>query len=133
MCVTCMLTSALLLFTPTGSDLSAQQPRSLPLAQDAQIAITEVVKRIPADATTQTLHQGLQQLHGKLAEAASDQEAKAVLTQELTDLRARIAADPNAEQINQVLEDLVIPNDPLMELESSPQSSLDSKRWGWLK
>ncbi|MBL1179393.1 hypothetical protein [Pantanalinema sp. GBBB05] len=133
MCVTCMLTSALLLFTPSGSDLSVQQPRSLPLAQDAQVAITEVVKRIPANATTQALRQGLQQLHGKLAATTSDQEAKVVLDQELLTLRDRIAADPNAEQMNQVLEDLVIPNEPLPELEPSPQSSLKQQRWGWIK
>lgn len=133
MCISCMLTSALLLFTPSGSDLSVQQPRSLPLAQDAQVAITEVVKRIPANTATQALRQGLQQLYGKLAATTSDQEAKAVLDQELPKLRDRVATDPNAAQMNQALEDLVIPNDELTELQVSPQSSLENRQWGWIK
>ena len=131
MCVTCMVTSALLLFTPSGGDLSLNSPRSLPLAQEAQVAITEVTQRIPASQSTQTLHSGLRSLQAKLATAKNDAEAKAILDQELKQLRDRIAVDPNASKINQVLENLVITDTP--ENSSSTPVQQKPKGWGWLK
>ena len=68
MCMTCRVTSALL-FTPSGSDLSLNASRQIPLPQDVRVAITEVVKRVPATAETQDLRQGLQTLHARLASA----------------------------------------------------------------
>lgn len=108
MCMTCLVTSVLILFTPSGSDLSLNSSGSIPLAQDAQVAITQVVGQLPASSETDRLRQSLVALKTQLAHARNDQEAKQILDRELAALSQQIAADPNASEINEALESLLI-------------------------
>lgn len=144
MCMPCLIASALMLFTPSGSDLSLSPNNSIPLAQDAQVAIVQVVDRLPSSAETQLLRNGLEQLKAKLATAKTDVEAKAILDRELVALAQQVGADPNSEVMTQALESLLMGDDQpiLRQLQSHVIQQHQSRSllaqaagssWGWLQ
>jgi repressor of nif and glnA expression len=94
----------------------------MPLARDAQVAIAEVVRRMPASAQTRTLRYGLNELYRELETARNDVEAKVILDRELQELRDEVAADANALEINQTLENMLLEDVPELVFEA-PQST----------
>lgn len=144
MCVTCLVTSALMFFTPSVSDVPSSAGNQVALAQETQAAITQLVKNLPNSSEISVLRDGLEVLQVKLAKAKNDVEAQAILDTELDVLNKRINADPNSWKINEALEEILIidDNDQLIKSLKLPTSKTKNlppvpksqgMNWGWLR
>ncbi|MFE1747657.1 hypothetical protein [Coleofasciculus sp. H7-2] len=144
MCVNCLLVSALMFFTPSVSEVPSNSANQVALAQETQVAIAQLVKNLPNSSETLVLRDGLGNLQVKLAKAKNDAEAQDILDTELASLSQRIAAAPNAGEINEALEDILIVDDNEqlikgLKVKTSPNKSqkaatskVQSLNWGWL-
>ncbi len=117
MCVGCLITSALLVFTPAdGLPPSSATPALAPtptiaLAARKQLAIAATLERLPDGPEMGVLREGLEDLRGKLSVTVDDAEARAVLTRELTALSDRVAADPHADAMFGALDAVIAQNE----------------------
>ena len=68
MCTDCLLISALMLSTPADKAPSNQ----VSVAQETQVAITQMVKQLPKSSDTRLLRSGLLELHSQLATTKND-------------------------------------------------------------
>jgi hypothetical protein len=142
MCVACLVTSALLMFTPGEPDaLTTAKPVSL--AQDTRVAIAEVMEELPTTSDIKVLRDSLKTLDQKLLTTKTDAETDALIDSHLQNLQTQVFANPNAEQVIAALENIVIGD----ELPSDPNSTVlpqnktmkllapkgQGLNWGWVK
>ncbi|OLP15820.1 hypothetical protein BST81_24160 [Leptolyngbya sp. 'hensonii'] len=140
MCTVCLLISTLTLFNPSGLDLSPNPARDISLAQDSQIALTQVMQNLPNTSETQVLREGLTTIRTQLATVETDQEAKAILDRELTVLSQRLMASPNADRVAEILKGMMIedtgsdnnPQAKTLPIDLSVFLKLHNQSWGWL-
>lgn len=78
MCVGCLVTSAILTFSPVQTGTAPQQPQAN-LTQQKQIAIAPVIKQLPASNDVKLLREGLESIQGQLSVAIDDSEAQQIL------------------------------------------------------
>ena len=133
MCTVCLLTSALMMFTPAGDEIKSPQ---ISVAQETQGAIVEMVEELPKSSDTSLLRQGLLTLHSRLANTKNDTQAQTIINSELSALSQRLTNSPHAEEVTEVLEDMLIDEpEPLLKgIKSTPtKPQAKTTNWGWLR
>ncbi|MBW4663968.1 MAG: hypothetical protein KME01_07175 [Chroococcus sp. CMT-3BRIN-NPC107] len=131
MCTACLLFSALTLFTPAG-DIAPSSRVSV--AQETQVAITQMVKQLPRSSDTKLLRSGLLELHSQLATTKNDAEAQQIIDSELNVLSQQLNNSSSGEEVTELLEDMLIEDEPeplVKSLTSAPNKSRPT--WGWLR
>ncbi|KJH70864.1 hypothetical protein [Aliterella atlantica] len=136
MCTVCLLTSALMMFTPAGDEV---KPAQVSVAQETQGAIVEMVEDLPKSSDTTLLRQGLLTLHSRLGTTKNDTQAQNVINNELSALSQRLTNSPHAEEVTELLEDMLIEDEPEPEplvkgvkyAPNKPQAKTNN--WGWLR
>lgn len=134
MCTSCLLFSALMMFTPAGDEV---QSRQIPVALETQGAIVEMVEDLPKSSDTSLLRQGLLSLHSQLATTKNDEQAQEVINSELDALSQRVNNSPHAEEVTELLEDMLIEDEPeplvkgIKYAPTKPQAK--TTNWGWLR
>lgn len=134
MCTVCLLTSALMMFTPAGDEIKSPQ---ISVAQETQGAIVEMVEDLPKSSDTTMLRQGLLTLHSRLETTKNDRQAQNVINNELSSLSQRLTNSPHAEEVTELLEDMLIEDEPeplvkgVKSAPSKPQAK--TTNWGWLR
>ncbi|HEY9846836.1 MAG TPA: hypothetical protein V6D03_11645 [Candidatus Caenarcaniphilales bacterium] len=116
MCVTCLAFSAMTFFSPVTevpqstnelsasvSNVQAIQGKSMPVALEARLSITEMLKRIPNSPETRVLREEFKSLQAKLDGVKDDAKAEAIIDDGLNALSKRIMAEPNSDQLTEVL------------------------------
>jgi hypothetical protein len=134
MCVGCLITSAILTFSPVQTGTAPQQPEAN-LTQQKQVAIARVIKQLPASNDVKLLREGLESIQGQLSVAIDDREAQQILKTEVTSLSQRITADPNGKVMFSTLDRIIAEEDtpPLWQQKSLSSQKISNLRWGWLK
>lgn len=131
MCTGCLLFSTLMLFTPAGD---ATPVKGVSVAQETQVAITQMVKQLPKSSDTTLLRSGLLELHSQLATTKNDTQAQQVINSELNILSQQINNSDSGEEVTELLEDMLIEDEPapqVKSLKSAPNKSMPT--WGWLR
>lgn len=159
MCVGCLVTSALMLFTPVSE---APQPVSAPaanpdvavyatvnddlsLAEQTQIAIADMLSRLPDSPDYRVLHQGLRTFQVRLMDVRDDAEAQQIIDEETRSLNVQMMTAPNYDQLLEAMNTIMEEkdNELLMEQPNINGQQQNSgfttgaateqlKRWGWL-
>lgn len=153
MCVSCLLISTLMIFTPAQAVDQNPDSISIPtynqespsiVAQENQAAIATLLNKLPNSPELDPLRVELNTLYAELGVAQNDAEADLALDRAVEAVRDRFIDNPNVGQIREILMDLrEAEYEKLSEDLSSllfPQqtaSSLNllqsqSSRWGWL-
>ena len=129
MCTGCLLFSALMLFTPAGD---AKQSSGVSVAQETQVAITQMVKQLPKSSDTTLLRSGLLELHSQLATTKNDAQAQQTINSELNILSQQLNNSSSGEEVTELLEDMLIEDEP-EPLVKSLNKSTAKQNWGWLR
>ncbi|WP_009632728.1 hypothetical protein [Synechocystis sp. PCC 7509] len=129
MCTTCLLFSALMLFTPAEN---AAPVNGVSVAQETQVAITQMVKQLPKSSDTTLLRSGLLELHSQLATTKNDAQAQQIIDSELNVLSQQINNSSSGEEVTELLEDMLIEDEP-EPLVKSLNKSTSKPTWGWLR
>lgn len=149
MCLTCLAFSAMTLFTPvTEAPQSAGQPasqvQSMPVAEETQISIAKLLKQMPNSPETRVLREEFQSIQARLAGVKDDTKAEAIISNGLDSLSKRVMAEPNSEQIMEVMMKMleadnqqalkVLKLDTLLSRGYNPVSpnAQEGRSWGWL-
>jgi hypothetical protein len=153
MCVSCLLISTLMIFTPAQAVEQNPDSISIPtynqqsssvVAQENQAAIANLLNKLPDSAELDPLRAELNSLYAELGLAQNDDEADLALDRAVEKVRDRFMDDPNVGQIRSILMDLrEAEYDKLSEDLSSllfPQTIASSqnllsspgRHWGWL-
>ncbi|WP_019498171.1 hypothetical protein [Pseudanabaena sp. PCC 6802] len=134
MCVGCLITSAILAFSPVQTGTAPQQPQAN-LTQQRQIAIARVIKQLPASNDVKLLREGLESIQGQLSVAIDDNEAQQILKTEVASLSQRITADSNGKFMFETLDRIITEDDTpsLWQQKSLSNQKAPSFQWGWLK
>jgi hypothetical protein len=153
MCVSCLLISTLMIFTPAQAVEQNPDSISIPtynqqsssvVAQENQAAIANLLNKLPDSAELDPLRAELNSLYTELGLAQNDDEADLALDRAVEKVRDRFMDDPNVGQIRSILMDLrEAEYDKLSEDLSSllfPQTIASSqnllsspgRHWGWL-
>ncbi len=131
MCTACLLFSTLMLFTPAGD---AAPTKGVSVAQETQVAITQMVKQLPKSADTKLLRSGLLDLHSQLATTKNDTQAQQVINSELNILSQQLNNSDSGEEVTELLEDMLIEDEPAPQVKSlSPTPNKSIPTWGWLR
>lgn len=131
MCTACLLFSALMLFTPAGD---ATPSKGVSVAQETQVAITQMVKQLPKSSDTRLLRSGLLELHSQLATTKNDTQAQEIIDSELNILSQQLSNSSSGEEVTELLEDMLIEDEPTPLVKSlSPAPSKSIPNWGWLR
>lgn len=134
MCVGCLITSAILTFSPVQPGLAPQQPQ-VNFAQQKQVAIARVIKSLPASSDVSMLKEGLSSIQAQLSVAIDETEARKILKTEVADLSQRITADPKGKVMFNALDRAIAETDeaqPLLQSKSLLNGKKHSLNWGWL-
>ncbi len=156
MCVSCLLFSALTLFTPVTaapqaanltpagvSSLGYSQVNSSKVAAETRSAIAQMVAQLPDSPDMRVLREELLSLKAQLAAVKDDAEADKMIDDGLRAMSTRILAEPNAGQIVEHLKGMLADDSQppanssgLKLLKSKTLYSLSlngkSNTWGWL-
>ncbi len=133
MCTACLLFSALMLFTPANN---AAPSNRVSVAQETQVAITQMVKELPKSSDTKLLRSGLLELHSQLATTKNDVQAQQIIDSELNILSQQLRNSSSGEEVTELLEDMLIEDEPAPQTKSSnyaPNKSISKLNWGWLR
>ncbi len=133
MCVGCLITSAILTFSPVQPDLAPQQPQ-VNFAQQQQIAIARVIKNLPESSDVSMLKEGLTSIQAQLSVTIDETEARQILKTEVANLSQRITADPKGKVMFSALDRVIAETDeaqPLFQTKSL-LGKKHSLSWGWL-
>ncbi len=131
MCTGCLLFSTLMMFTPAGDATPANK---VSVAQETQVAITQMVKQLPKSADTTLLRSGLLDLHSQLATTKNDTQAQQVIDSELNILSQQLNNSDSGEEVTELLEDMLIDDEPAPQVKSlSPAPNKSIPTWGWLR
>ena len=131
MCTACLLFSTLMMFTPAGDTAPVNK---VSVAQETQVAITQMVKQLPKSSDTTLLRSGLLELHSQLATTKNDVQAKKIIDSELNILSQQLNNSDSGEEVTELLEDMLIDDEPapqVKSLNSAPNKSIST--WGWLR
>ncbi len=134
MCIGCLVTSAILAFSPVQPGLAPQQPQ-VNFAQQKQVAIARVIKSLPASSDVSMLKEGLSSIQAQLSVAIDENEARQILKTEVADLSQRITADPKGKVMFNALDRVIAETDeaqPLLQSKSLLNGKKHSLNWGWL-
>lgn len=153
MCVSCLLISTLMIFTPAQAVDQNPDSISIPtynqasssvVAQENQAAIATLLNKLPDSPELDPLRLELNALYAELGLAQNDAEADLALDRAVESVRDRFIDNPNVGQIREILMDLrEAEYEKLSEDLSSllfPQPTASSlnllqsqgNRWGWL-
>ena len=153
MCVSCLLISTLMIFTPAQAVEQNPDSISIPtynqesssvVAQENQAAIANLLNKLPDSPELDPLRAELNSLYSELGLAQNDEEADRALDLAVEKDRDRFRDNPNVGQIRSILMDLrEAEYDKLSEDLSSllfPQTTASSlnllsspgSHWGWL-
>ncbi len=153
MCVSCLLISTLMIFTPAQAVDQNPDSISIPtynqesssiVAQENQAAIATLLNKLPNSPELDPLRVELNNLYAELGLAQNDAEADLALDRAVEAVRDRFIDNPNVGQIREILMDLrEAEYEKLSEDLSSllfPQQTASSlnllqsqgSRWGWL-
>lgn len=141
MCTTCLLISAVMLFTPAEKGVQSNHANQISLAQETQVSITELVKQLPNSSDTSLLREGLLSLRSRLSTARNDDHAQEIINDEVASLSQRLSVDHTADEVTEILEALLIEDGdtPLVKRLIKGSSGLpvtpklQEKSWGWLR
>ena len=86
MCTSCLLISAIMMFTPASDGVQANQVNQTPLAQETQVAIVKMVNQLPKSSEMSLLRSGLLSLRSRLATVKNDVQAQNIINSELSSL-----------------------------------------------
>ena len=153
MCVSCLLISTLMVFTPAQAVDQNPDSISIPtynqesssiVAQENQAAIATLLNKLPDSPELDPLRVELNNLYAELGLAQNDAEADLALDRAVEAVRDRFIDNPNVGQIREILMDL---REAEYEKLSGNLSSLlfpqptassvnllqsQGSRWGWL-
>lgn len=153
MCVSCLLISTLMIFTPAQAVDQNPESISIPtynqesssvVAQENQAAIATLLNKLPDSPELDPLRVELNALYAELGLAQNDAEADLALDRAVEAVRDRFIDNPNVGQIREILMDL---REAEYEKLSGDLSSLlfpqptatsvnllqsQGSRWGWL-
>jgi hypothetical protein len=157
MCVSCLLTSAVMLFTPAQGlpepvnvapnvmPEAISIPVQMSVAQETQIAIAEMLTYIPRSPETSLLINGLESLQTQLHGITSDDEADELIKTSLSELSTQMRLAPNSEELFDLLMQIMEQKDTQASLQTSRlqallnnnhsnllASNLQTNAWGWL-
>ncbi len=153
MCVSCLLISTLMVFTPAQAVDQNPDSISIPtynqesssvVAQENQAAIATLLNKLPDSPELDPLRVELNNLYAELGLAQNDAEADLALDRAVEAVRDRFIDNPNVGQIREILMDLreaeyeKLSGDLSSLLFPQPTASsvnlLQSQgnRWGWL-
>lgn len=153
MCVSCLLISTLMIFTPAQAVDQNPDSISIPtynqesssiVAQENQAAIATLLNKLPDSPELDPLRAELNALYAELGLAQNDAQADIALDRAVDAVRDRFMDDPNVGQIREILMDLrEAEYENFSEDLSSllfPQQTASSlnllqsqgSRWGWL-
>ncbi len=115
MCVSCLLLSTLMIFTPAQAVDQNPDSISIPtynqesssvVAQENQAAIATLLNKLPDSPELEPLRAELNSLYSELALAQDDAEADLALDRAVEAVRDRFIDNPNVGQIRAILMDL---------------------------
>ena len=135
MCVGCLVTSAILAFSPVQPGLAPEQPQ-VNFAQQKQVAIARVIKNLPASSDVSMLKEGLSSIQAQLSVAIDETEARQILKTEVADLSQRITNDPKGTVMFNALDRVIAETEdaqPLFQSKSLFNGKKHGVNWGWLK
>lgn len=156
MCVTCLVFSALTLFSPVTeapqlgngtsanvSNAQAKQVKLMPVAEDTRISIAKMLKQMPNSPETRILREEFKSLQAKLSGVKDDAKAEVIIDDGLNALSKRVVVAPNSDRNVEVLFEMreAEANPQLMNstqskllqgLSLSATSHRQSRSWGWL-
>jgi len=121
------------MFTPAGDTAPANK---VSVAQETQVAITQMVKQLPKSSDTTLLRSGLLELHSQLATTKNDTQAQQVINSELNVLSQQLNNSDSGEEVTELLEDMLIEDEPAPQVKSlnpAPNKSISKLNWGWLR
>jgi hypothetical protein len=134
MCVGCLVTSAILAFSPVQPGLAPEQLQ-VNFAQQKQVAIARVIKNLPATSDVSMLKEGLTSIQAQLSVAIDETEARQILKTEVADLSQRITNDPKGKIMFNALDRVIAETDevqPLLQSKSLFNGKKHTLNWGWL-
>lgn len=153
MCISCLLLSTLMVFTPAQATEVApgtieiftyNQESSSILARETQAAIASLLNKLPDSSELKSLREELNSFYTKLSTAKDDTQADEIINKGVQGISDRIMAEPNPGKVRDVLFELreaefneVSPNVSSLHLleKTTHQLALLSdrgSRWGWL-
>lgn len=119
MCVTCLAFSAMTLFSPVTEapqpanvapasvpSTQVRQVKSMSVAEETRIVLTEMLKRMPNSPETRVLREEFKSLQAKLVGVKDDDKADAIIDDGVNSLSKRVMAAPNSDQLIEVLFEL---------------------------
>lgn len=133
MCTSCLLISAIMMFTPASDGVQANQVNQTPLAQETQVAIVEMVNQLPKSSEMSLLRSGLLSLRSRLATVKNDEQAQNIINSELSSLSQRLSNVPSSEKVTEYLEDILIEDDNEQLIKGLTSPSAKPQTWGWLR
>jgi len=128
------------------SRTSANQVQSMPLAEETRLSISAMLKQMPNSPETRVLREEFQAIQARLVGIQDDAKAEAIIDDGLNTLSKRVAAEPNSDQIVEVMMKMLEGEDNQQAAKVLQLSSLQSqgntpalvnvqaqaKSWGWL-
>ncbi|MBW4639240.1 MAG: hypothetical protein KME05_13570 [Gloeocapsa sp. UFS-A4-WI-NPMV-4B04] len=133
MCTSCLLISAIMMFTPASDGVQANQVNQTPLAQETQVAIVKMVNQLPKSSEMSLLRSGLLSLRSRLATVKNDVQAQNIINSELSSLSQRLSNVPSSEKVTEYLEDILIEDDNEQLIKGLTSPSAKPQTWGWLR
>ena len=133
MCTSCLLISAIMMFTPASDGVQANQVNQTPLAQETQVAIVKMVNQLPKSSEMSLLRSGLLSLRSRLATVKNDEQAQNIINSELSSLSQRLSNVPSSEKVTEYLEDILIEDDNEQLIKGLTSPSAKPQPWGWLR
>lgn len=153
MCVSCLLISTLMIFTPAQAVDQNPESISIPtynqesfslVAQENQAAIANLLNKLPDSPELEPLRTELNNLYAELGLAQNDAQADRALDRAVESVRERFKDNPNVGQIREILmdlreaeyeklsEDLTSLLFPEQTTSSLNLLASQGSRWGWL-
>ena len=133
MCTSCLLISAIMMFTPASDGVQSNQVNKTPLAQETQVAIALMVNQLPKSSQMSLLRSGLLSLRSRLATVKNDVQAQNIINSELSSLSQRLSNVPSSEKVTEYLEDILIEDDNEQLIKGLTSPSAKPQPWGWLR
>ncbi len=133
MCVGCLITSAILTFSPVQPGLAPQQ--QVNFSQQKQVAIARVIKNLPESSDVSMLKEGLSSIQAQLSVAIDETEARQILKTEVAELSQRITNDPKGTVMFNTLDRVIAETDeaqPLFQTKALLNGKKHNLSWGWL-
>ncbi len=133
MCTSCLLISAIMMFTPASDGVQVNQVNQTPLAQETQVVIIEMVNQLSKSSEMSLLRSGLLSLRSRLATVKNDVQAQNIINSELSSLSQRLSNVPSSEKVTEYLEDILIEDDNEQLIKGLTSPSAKPQPWGWLR